>query len=457
METLSATQIAALARVINQSDLVGNGPAGASVETIEEMRNAVSTGQPHLPPVYRKAYSEPLLHTLNTMSNVANGKVMLQVGIDAVSQHAPDSPVLPELKRLVIVIADLFNTFVHDIDHTHINVSLTERLPPLASFMQSAGMGPFTIPADTVRKVIDSNVAVVSLPSSFRQHPLVWSTLSHETGGHDVIHANPGLLSEMQFGVYRHLAGDLAPDASPTQQQKMGLLWAYWMDETSADIYALLNMGPAYILGALAFFSAYLSQSSNAINVPQVRTDSGSANGSLDPHPTDVLRIGIAQGVISALTNLSDSTRKKYLKLLDDVTALVAPGVTHVSLKGDFHIQAANRNFFAPVSGDYELPEMMKVARDVGEYIASAAFPALGDNSIQAIETWDDADELHIEELTQQLLSSDKPGSEVRPTMLLSSAIMASIHTPDNYDELNRSVEKYLDQAIANSPVWGNN
>lgn len=453
MEALSAAQIAALAQVINQSNLMTDGPSPNAPGTLEAMRAAVGANQKFLPAVYQEAFSAHLLSSLEHLSSIGNGKTMMQVGVEAVTQHAPDSPVAPELRRLVIVIADLYNTFVHDINHTPLNQTLIERLAPLASFMKSASMGPFTITADTARTAIDSEVAVVSLPSAFRSHPLIWSTVSHETGGHDVIRANPGLLNEMRFGVYRQLAGEEFPGAQPSHQQKMGLLWAYWMGETSADVYALMNMGPAFILGALAFFSAYLSQSDRKITVPRVRTDSGVVGKTLDPHPTDVLRIGVAQGAINALTSLSPSTRQKYIQLLDDVTALVAPGVTHVSLNGNFNIQADD-NYVARVQGTYKLTQMMQVAQQVGEYVAGATFKNLSNQSIQAIETWDNEDEALTNEVTHKLLMDEQLSDEVRPTMLLASAILAAVQRPDNYLQFNRTVEKYLDRAIDNSPIW---
>ena len=221
MEDLSAKSLAALAGVINQSRLAADGPPNIPPYTLESMRSAVQANQVYLPTVYQQGYCKPLNDVLSELkTNPA--PVMMQVGIDAVAQHAPDSPVLPELKRLLIVIADLYNTFVDAVSRAQVNISLSERLPPLASFMSSATSGPFTITSDTVRQFMASDVAVVSLPSAFRDHPLIWSSLSHETGGHDVIHADKGLLSEMQISVYQQLAGNELPGNHPSHEQKWG-------------------------------------------------------------------------------------------------------------------------------------------------------------------------------------------------------------------------------------------
>ena len=453
MEDLSAKSLAALAGVINQSRLAADGPPNIPPYTLESMRSAVQANQVYLPTVYQQGYCKPLNDVLSELkTNPA--PVMMQVGIDAVAQHAPDSPVLPELKRLLIVIADLYNTFVDAVSRAQVNISLSERLPPLASFMSSASSGPFTITSDTVRQFMASDVAVVSLPSAFRDHPLIWSSLSHETGGHDVIHADKGLLSEMQVSVYQQLADNELPGNHPSHEQKMGLLWAYWMDETSADVYGLLNMGPSYILGALPFFSAFLSQLGSDIEVPHIRTNSAAVQGKLDPHPTDILRIGVAQGVLSAMTSLKETTKQRYIKLLDEVTAIVAPDVSHINLSGDLTLVAGGRTFNANVAGQYPVQPMLSTAREVGAHIARAPFTRLASKSIQAIVTWDNNNESLAVDLAEQLLSDQPIDNQTRPIMVLAGGILAAARQPQKYHDLNRKVEQSLDRVIAISPIW---
>lgn len=453
MESLDAAKVAALARIIDGSELTVNGPPVDAPLTVESARQTVRSNQDYLPSAYKKAYSQPFLRVLDSVRKIPS-EAMLRVGIDAVAQHAPGSPVRAELRRLIAVIDDLFNSFVDAVDQSAINLSLDEQLAPLASFRSSAGMGPFTIPSDSVRSVIDSSVAIVSLPSAFRDHPLLWSTIAHETGGHDIIHADPGLLGEMKLGIYQHLAGNKLPGKQPDDRQKLGMLWAYWMDETSADVFALMNMGPAYILGAVAFFSAFLSQQGSQIKVPHIRTDSGSMGGALDVHPTDVLRLAVAQGVINSLENLDSAKRKFYVQLLSDLTGLVAPGLKHINLKGNLHLASAYGNFSVDMTGQYDMDLMMQTAWQVGEFCAQTKFRNLAVHSIQEIETWDDLDEANALKCCHRLLDAEQVGSEVKPVMLLSAGILASAYRPNSYQQLNRAVEHSLDQSFAKNPLW---
>ena len=57
----------------------------------------------------------------------------------------------------------------------------------------------------------DVEIGIVSLPATYRDHPAIWSVLSHEVCGHDVVHADAGLLAEMTEAVQALLAPDFSP------------------------------------------------------------------------------------------------------------------------------------------------------------------------------------------------------------------------------------------------------
>src|SRR5207249_3564354 len=77
---------------------------------------------------------------------------------------------------------------------------------------------------------------------------------AHETGGHSVTHADPGLLDQLAASIPLAVAGTPASPSMP--RDLLTLLWSYWIDEASSDVYGILNIGPAFSINMAAFFSA---------------------------------------------------------------------------------------------------------------------------------------------------------------------------------------------------------
>jgi len=60
---------------------------------------------------------------------------------------------------------------------------------------------------------------------TFADLPVLYGSLAHETGGHDIIHADDGLLDELRARVRALFHRD---------QAWLGVLWDYWMDEATS-------------------------------------------------------------------------------------------------------------------------------------------------------------------------------------------------------------------------------
>src|SRR5262249_44891395 len=97
------------------------------------------------------------------------------------------------LARFEAVVSNLYRSFLSEQQRSTVGLPLIETVPPLVTFAPTPDSGPFTLPVDAVKQLIGSTVGVVSLPGSYAPHPLLWPALAHETGGHDVLHADPGL------------------------------------------------------------------------------------------------------------------------------------------------------------------------------------------------------------------------------------------------------------------------
>jgi len=459
MLDITSQKIAELAKEIAQDALTADGPPEAGPQSAQSFRAAIAAAEAHLPHQYLQSFARPLSENADRLAQDPYVQ-FAETMVGAVSQHAADSVVQAQVRRFVVVVADFYRSFLGDIKRERLNIPLTEKLAPLASFRDKADMGPFTITTETVNAFMGSAVAVVSLPSAYRNHPVIWGTLAHETGGHDVIHADPPLLGELQEGVYGEIAGEpMAPFAAkPSDDELRGLLWSYWMNEASADVYGIMNMGPAFLLGSLPFLSAMLSQiPSLGITTPFVRTSSSSSGDHqmLDSHPTDILRIGMAEGIIDSLTSLSDQTRSEYLSLLDDVAKLVADGATKVRLSGMINVPHQGTSIHADVSGEYDLDEMQGVARKVGAWLATAKFLSLAGRSIQDLETWSDHDESQARKLAQRMVDGQAIAGLANPMLLLAGATLAVASQPKKYDAVGRLLEDALDKAFASDPTWG--
>jgi hypothetical protein len=127
---------------------------------------------------------------------------------------------------------------------------------------------------------------VVSLPPANATGGLVaWSTLGHETAGHDILHADTGLQPELARALRKNL-----------QPLGAGLAdyWSKRIDETSSDVMGLLNLGPAAGIGLVAYFrglgAAFADEAKLSNEGPKD-----------DDHPADVLRGYLAAEVVALL------------------------------------------------------------------------------------------------------------------------------------------------------------
>jgi len=231
------------------------------------------------------------------------------------------------------------------------------------------------------------------------------------------------------------------------------LLWSYWIDEASADVYGLLNIGPAFAPNQAAFFAAIEAEGDNP--PPRLRTiskfDPRDPNKILDPHPTDILRLHLAHGVIDTLSHLSGRTRAGYIKLIEDLAGLLTTGDT-VAIAGNIPIDGER---LQPLEMSVPLNIMAQVARNVGGFIATAKLDALNGRSIQQIETWDDPDEAHAMAVKEALLSGRAIGDLGDDADLLAGATMALLERPALYDAVTAALNDGLDLSFERDPIWG--
>jgi len=447
---------------LSNIDLFGvAGPAlpYSTPPSSDGVEKAISKGANLLPAEFRNAYVDPLEANLTAVVaklNSSQQQETIETLAGAVYQHAEQEMGAP-LGRFLAVISDLYRSFLSKKRRAAAGFPLLETLPPLAMFQRSGLSGPFTIPCDDVVSLFRGTVGVVSLPATYSQHPLLWASLSHETGGHDVTHADADLLPELAEGIHELFGGGpITPGKPLTEAQFLGLLWTYWLDEAAADVYGVLNIGPAFGLNLAVFFAALNARASGNTKSPHLRTESGfdpsDPGRRLDEHPTDILRPHIVMGVVDALDGLKQPVRDGYLADLQALVQICAPNASTVTLSGVIQTGPGVR---ITVQQKFALAKMQQTARQVGSFIARKKLQALSGHSIQELETWDDRDEQTARNISIALLNNASVADQGDDAQLLAGATLAAFQSPGSYDQISKLLADALDVSLADDPFFG--
>jgi hypothetical protein len=442
-----------LCTTLAQIDLFGTAgdpfPDGAAA-----LKAAVEAGAALIPATYKSTYIERFEADLDRLVALAapqGDPTTAETLAGAVYQHAPSSANGAALNRFLAVISDLHRSFLDKDKRQGIGVLPTETLPPLAMFQHDGEMGPFTLPVDAVEQVLGSDVGVVSMPATYAPNPVIWAALAHETGGHDVTHADTGLLNELGNGIAAAFAG--MPNDPSISRDQLTLLWSYWIDEASADAYGLLNCGPAFAPNLAAFFAALNMRVLGGR--PSLRMQSGFPDGDpnqiLDPHPTDIVRLHLAIGVIESLAGLAANTKSSYVQMIEELEASLGNGDT-VTIVGNI---PTPDNQLTPFQVQVPLTVMQQAARMVGGFIATARLDALNGHSIQDIETWDDSDEAITQRIKAALLAGQPIVAMGDDAQLLAGATLALLDQPSRYNVVTDALNAALDQSFRSDPIWG--
>lgn len=412
----------------------------AKVEEVESVKGAI-------PDKYVEAFIAPLRGALRTLVKDAT---TFETLAGAVYQHGPGyHHITPQLRRFLAVVSDLFHSFLAREKRENVQIRLRERLPPLAAFKYVGDIGPFTFQFEQVKQDIGGSVGVVSLPATYADHPLLWASLAHETGGHDVVHADPGLIEELQQGVGKALAKTSVPGLD---REELVVLWKYWMDEAVADVYGILNVGPTFGSIVAAHHAARRNRpEGGGLGIPKVSMWSvRTSDGTLDDHPTEILRIHLAIGVVESLRGLGPAERKAYVAHLKRLAALCASG-NLVVITGPARV---GRNK-AVIDARVPLGKMQQAARRVGKYIATVKLKALDNHAIQDIETWDDADEMRARSVRRALTARKRIVALGDDAQLLAGAAMYLLDHPNHYARVAKALADALDHSFDTDPIWG--
>ena len=448
-----------------------------SLKSEKDVRAATARGAPFLPLIYRQNFHMPmdaalpqlmlkLKHDVQTGEKTQEeATTRLEQFYAPIYQHGPDVTRVntgPQLKRFLAVVSNLFRSFTDKDKRATAGIGLVTTTPPLAFFQMASEQGPYTIESDLMRQYFATSIGIVSLPATYRDHPVIWSVLSHEVCGHDVVHADDGLLKEMTDAVQALLAPDFSPRKPLDTAAVNALIWSYWMDEAAADVYGVLNMGPAFGPGLAAFLAAFRARILMDIRreprpaKPTVSTDAlqrgaGEGNAVIEDHPIDILRLYLVIGAIEAMTKLDNRKRAAYVAEIEELARLVAGGANAIQLDGIVNLGPGTR---VPVKANIPMPAAADAARKVGHMIATRKFKALNDHSIQDIETWDDDDEAAAEAIAARVLQQQPIAGHGDDAQLLAGVTLALLQDPALYDHAQSLLNDALDDSYCTDPIW---
>jgi hypothetical protein len=402
----------------------------------------VRGGRKYLLADYRQPYADALIGALGNgtyrqalatqrAQDLANGYTEAEARLDegkvadaaigAVTDWEPGQGDLADLSRFKAVVDHICQKFA----------SVTEQagLTPLVTFAPTLRWGPHTINPQMSHAITGSDIAVVSMPYSYSDQPLMWTALAHEVGGHDSLHRSPNIIPELQTLLRQD------PNR-PTPLRDWGDVWASFTEEATADVCGILGMGPSFAISLLAWLSAVPAQpfSGPVPVLGNVRTGYRTRGEQvIDDHPPDLLRIYAAMGVVQALPSFSARNKQRWLKVLQDAATQAAGTATTISRYDPGYNLVVQ----------YPLTELADVAQQAGCYIASAKLAALGGKALQDIAAWTDNDETAAEAVAS---AAGTPVGKLAatPLQLLAGATMALYGNVAGYARLTKLLVRSL-------------
>lgn len=404
----------------------------------------LQTAMSHLPHVYQEVAAKPLIQFLQNLGE----SHFLQVfgGDPQDEQTATLQQIIPDAVLSILsyqgqpslginafeeIVSDLYDGFLsdevrvgkqtgHPIDPPTYGV-----IPPLVKF-GNADAGPYTWPGDATKEILGMGCGVVSLPPEQMSGGLIaWSCLGHETGGHDVLHADQGLLDELAQKVYSALLQRF-------NSQALADYWASCIDETTSDICGYLNMGPSLGVGLIGYF--------RALGDGKLR----SVGSSDDPHPIDLLRGYLAAAVV------------KRLHFRDAAAWSRAISAETKKDNATLHLVQSNGHYSAfPVSFITAVASTDVVAQT----IMTSKLTALQGHSLQELQDWTDNDQAVVDNLVSILktngqLPSSLKGPGFYAAYVIAAATQAAFQNGAQLPQLFKEMQSFLATMHLDNPTW---
>lgn len=368
------------------------------LKTLAAIQKALAPVRGTLPPAYRAPYFDPLLADVKALT--ANDFKWLQQhpdgtpfwdAVQAVLQNASGYEALAT-DAFQEVVGDLYDGFLSAEDRVNVKLPDYEVIPPLVKW-GNPDAGPYTWPVDAMRG-LNIPIGVVSLPPAHAHGGLLgWATLGHETGGHDILGADDGLLKEIAEVTHAGLL-------KAGQPEWMASYWSDRIDETAADVLGLINMGPAAGIGMIGYFRGLMGAWTGK---SKLRSDGPED----DPHPADVVRGYLAAATVRLL---SFSGKADWAAAIEAETL---KDIGSITLAGHAVSKAAAKS----------------AATAVAKAIADTKLKALEKHSLRSIQDWADDDEAIAKRLQAELVKGHtKVPADIVDTVYATHVVSGAVY-----------------------------
>lgn len=358
------------------------------LQNYQALLSDLETAKSNLPYVYQEAAAKPLISFLENLGEERYLQIFNSSASDVLQEIIPDAAlavleydgtITHGINAFQEIVSDLYDGFLNEEERagnesgTPIEPPTYGVIPPLVKF-GNEDFGPYTWPADATNYLLGMGCGLVSLPPSQMQGGVIaWSTLGHETGGHDITHADEGLLDELAHIIYRVIFQSFRSKA-------LANYWANCVDEATADVCGYLNMGPSLGAALIGYF--------RALGDGKLRTVAYIN----DTHPIDLLRGYLAAASIKRL-NFKDANA--WSQAIANETRKDNGTLYFVDRFGNYS------RF--PVSLDIAIASTDLVA----QVIMKAKLSALQGHSLQELVDWKDQDQTIADTLANILRNGE--------------------------------------------------
>ena len=373
-------------------------------ETKEQALSIINSGYKSIPKIYHEVFLDPLKKLVNSydydlIQRALEEHSLFYDLLNCIHQRSTQD--LKATHAFEETVADLYDGYLSNIERSGIKAPDITAFSPLVIWSKTDG-GPYTWPANFGSKLA-LEISLVSMPTTYKKNVALWAAIGHEVGGHDILRADRGLLSELSEIVEAKLiehkncvklreSVTINGRKDYSVAQFAARYWRHRIDESASDVCGVLNLGPAAGFG----MAILLLTLRNDKLINRLPTE--------DVHPFDPLRIILAADVVRSLRDLDFQTCEAYADALEDVVNIYGSKaqdegfILHSQTEGGDYLEAV-----IPYEG---MRESVKI---VAEVISSTRFKSLENHSLSEINTWTNSDEILVQRIVGDLDGGKPP------------------------------------------------
>ena len=404
----------------------------------ENVLNLVDEGYKILPSVYHKSFLDPLKGIILNYYEELLGFVSRNKNddgsipgpyrdwLDSIYQHKTGY-MKKYSKAFEEYCSDIYDGFLSNEERVGVKPPDYQKVSPLIRW---GGEGPYTYPANGPTVSTSSsyliNMGIVCMPISYSKNIMYWIANGHEAAGHDILHADDGLLNEIEDKIIKEIDEDETLKAVTINYNNRNIpfsefakwYWRYTMDETASDVLGSLNLGPAFGIGLALLFSS----PNKFTDKPLLRT----RRPIEDLHPIQSLRVLLAAETIKNIPELDNEIANNWADFLETIA------YKYIENKENFELYVTNRvtkTQKTVVTIPHDI--LKKTLPILAKTIAFSPLKQIENHSFNEINTWSTSDEFLTQEIAENIINDKElPIKDpVYPAHIISGAIMALINS----------------------------